>query len=298
MFYNNLFVKNYSKKNIKFFSVQQLYILYKLFGGTYTKLYQNKPTLFYSYIYIILYNFNFLHKYLFLSMLYFFKTNNTNKVIPVTDYNFSLTNNKYIFSPSTNGILFDFNTFWKKWKKLKRPKTDSDVLSYYLDDFKKKLNTYVNLGLIGVYSTYIIAKYKASVLSKFVKIDKPLLISPKYSSSTVHKHLNNINLNIFEFQFLRKNKIYNKGRYSRTRQNYRTGVYLCMYVSVLSIFGLYYWFYKFSFNFTYLWWFFIAFVASFFFPKIVKYRLYEPTTLLSKFYDFFRWVTLLIKSFF
>jgi hypothetical protein len=28
--------------------------------------------------------------------------------------------------------------------------------------------------------------------------------------------------------FLRKVKIFNKGRYSRNRQNYRTGVYLCL----------------------------------------------------------------------
>ena len=36
---------------------------------------------------------------------------------------------------------------------------------------------------------------------------------------------------IFEFLtifFLRKVKIFNKGRYSRNRQNYRTGVYLCL----------------------------------------------------------------------
>jgi hypothetical protein len=32
----------------------------------------------------------------------------------------------------------------------------------------------------------------------------------------------NVFLNI---NFLRKNKIFNKGRYSRNRQNYRTGVY-------------------------------------------------------------------------
>jgi hypothetical protein len=73
---------------------------------------------------------------------------------------------------------------------------------------------------------------------------------------------------------------------------------MCMYLSVVSIFGLYYWFYKFSFNFTYLWWLFIAFVGSFFLPKIIKYRLYEPTTIVTKIFDFFKWFFLVLKSLF
>jgi hypothetical protein len=43
----------------------------------------------------------------------------------------------------------------------------------------------------------------------------------KFKSSDLFKHAKfNINVN-----FLRKNKVFNKGRYSRNRQNYRTGVY-------------------------------------------------------------------------
>lgn len=63
-------------------------------------------------------------------------------------------------------------------------------------------------------------------------------LNPRYNSTSISKMLNLQTQ--FEFQFLRKNKIYNKGRYSRCRQNYRTGVYMCMYLSILSIFGLYY----------------------------------------------------------
>jgi hypothetical protein len=159
--------------------------------------------------------------------------------------------------------------------------------------------TYTKMGFVKTYNTYVLLRVKTeSFVATVVSFNKPLLVTPKYSSSSINKYLSVNNLNTFEFQFLRKNKVYNKGRYSRTRQNYRTGVYMCMYLSVVSIFGLYYWFYKFSFNFTYLWWFFIAFVASFFVPKIFKYRLYEPTTLLVKIFDLFRWVFLLLKSFF
>jgi hypothetical protein len=136
------------------------------------------------------------------------------------------------------------------------------------------------------------------LVNRLVTFNKPLLVAPKLSSSSINKFIDISNSKNLEFQFLRKNKVYNKGRYSRCRQNYRTGVYMCLYLSVVSIFGLYYWFYKFSFNFTYLWWLFIAFVGSFFLPKIIKYRLYEPVTLINKIFDFFRWLLLVIKSLF
>lgn len=64
--------------------------------------------------------------------------------------------------------------------------------------------------------------------------------------------------------FLRANSIYNKSRYSRNRQTYRTGVYWCMWLTVLSVVGLYYYMYVFLIKFTYVWYLFYAFVASFF----------------------------------
>jgi hypothetical protein len=70
-----------------------------------------------------------------------------------------------------------------------------------------------------------------------------------------------------------------------------------MYLSVASIFGLYYWFFKFNFNFSYLWWFFIGFFGSFLLPKIIKYRLYEPKTIINAFYNFYVWASILLKSF-
>ena len=86
------------------------------------------------------------------------------------------------------------------------------------------------------------------------------------------EYINN-ELTQFEIFFLRKNRVFNKGRYSRNRQNYRTGVYICFYLSIASIFGLYYTFYRFSFNLSYLWFGFIFFVGSFFFSKLLRYNL-------------------------
>ena len=96
--------------------------------------------------------------------------------------------------------------------------------------------------------------YLFSFLPKYhTSVDcKSILNTPKNINSSIYKNICLFDSQSAEFQFLRKNKVYNKGRYSRCRQNYRTGVYLCMYLSIVSIFGLYYWFFKFSFNFSYL----------------------------------------------
>lgn len=47
----------------------------------------------------------------------------------------------------------------------------------------------------------------------------------RFSSSSTVKYLNVFDLSNYQVLYLRKNKIFNKGRYSRNRQFYRTGVY-------------------------------------------------------------------------
>lgn len=235
---------------------------------------------------------------IYLVFLYFFKTTSLLRLSvvyctsPNTNVNLLLLNNR-------SAIVFKVNGFWKKFRKLKRPTTEKNFNEYFLLLWEKKLNTYSNLGFLKTAGGFYINKLSTELYAlTSIQTTKQLLVSPKFSSTSINKFLNVEQLNNFEFQFLRKNKVYNKGRYSRCRQNYRTGVYMCMYLSVCSIFGLYYWFYKFTFNFSYLWWFFIAFFGSFIFPKIVKYRLYEPTTLVNKFFDFFKWSFALVRSLF
>ena len=152
---------------------------------------------------------------------------------------------------------------------------------------------YLKIFLLNNYNKYLFLQNKKNNISVVSSILSKL---PKNSTSSVYKNISLFDYTSSEFQFLRKNKVYNKGRYSRCRQNYRTGVYLCMYLSIVSIFGLYYWFFKFSFNFSYLWWFFIGFFSSFLLPKIIKYRLYEITTVVHVFYGFFSWLSVLFKS--
>lgn len=297
MFYNNILVKNVNNKNIKSLSIKQLYVLYSIFNKNCLDSNFVNFNKFFVNIYLVTKNFTNSFEILFFTLLFFLKTGSVLSVNILKNGLKKTEKSNLFFFSLKRDYFAGFDIFWKKWKFLKRPFTNSGVSDYYLDDFKKKLNIYLNLGFLTVYNTYVIVKTKTNKLTPVI-FNKTMVTLPKYSSSSINKNLSLTDLNNFEFQFLRKNKVYNKGRYSRTRQNYRTGVYLCMYLSVISIFGLYYWFYKFSFNFTYLWWVFIVFLGSFFFPKIVKYRLYEPTTLLTKFFDFFRWLNLLIKSLF
>lgn len=266
----------------------------------YVELYKhtNKITLlqFCVYVNVFLNNFNTTNRtFLVLGWVFYFKTKKIKKcdrLITIGEVG-QIDN---LLLKTTHSV---FSNFWKKFQKLKRPKTEFGLGEYYINDFKTKLDKYNKIGFLVLADSFYLIRFKSKNLFKgLVVFNKPLLVTPKYSSSSINKYLSVESLQEFEFQFLRKNKVYNKGRYSRCRQNYRTGVYMCMYLSVVSIFGLYYWFYKFSFNFTYLWWLFIAFVASFFIPKIVKYRLYEPKVLFLKLFDFFRWVFLIIKSFF
>lgn len=218
----------------------------------------------------------------------------------------------YSSYPRNKYEKYDFNSyelyiFWIKWSKLHRPKIketfNSKPMVLFLIRCRKKLKIYKKLKIVWCNSNI---PFIYNINLKFLKLKvvniiypaESFLKIPKLTSSSVIKYVGIDQTDAFEFQFLRKNKVYNKGRYSRCRQNYRTGVYMCMYLSIVSIFGLYYWFFKFSFNFTYLWWLFITFIGSIFLPKMVKFRLYEPLTVLNMVFDFFKWFLVVSKSIF
>jgi hypothetical protein len=50
----------------------------------------------------------------------------------------------------------------------------------------------------------------------------------RFTDTSTNKNIDLSNLTDYKLQFLRKNKIFNKSRYSRNRQLYRTGVYWCL----------------------------------------------------------------------
>ena len=278
------------------FSIQELYFLYLIFKkyNLYLSFFQ-----FYTLFNIFSKNsiqFNTNRLYIILSFFFLIKTGLINTVSFIIGFN---QTSKNLLALNKDVTFCKVIKFWEKFKKLKRPTTDKNFNDYFLNVWEKKLHTYKDLGFLKTLNVvYIIKSKTVNLYQTVISVNKPLLVSPKFSSTSINKFLEVESCKCLEFQFLRKSKVYNKGRYSRCRQNYRTGVYMCMYLSICSIFGLYYWFYKFTFNFTYLWWFFIVFIGSFFFPKIIKYRLYEPTNIFSKFFDFFKWSISLVRSIF
>jgi len=119
----------------------------------------------------------------------------------------------------------------------------------------------------------------------------------KFSESSISKYINPGNLKNYNFFYLRKNRIFNKGRYSRNRQLYRTGVYWCLWLNIIMVYGLYFIFYRFSFNFGYIWWGVLILAYSTIFSRIVKYNFYNPFYVLKEFFLLQRWYGYIMKTF-
>lgn len=116
-----------------------------------------------------------------------------------------------------------------------------------------------------------------------------------FANTSLDKYIN-LNSILYNILFLRKNKVFNKGRYSRNRQTYRTGVYWCLYINVILIIGLYFLFYRFSLNYGYLWWGLFLFLFSFIFSKTLKYSFFNPKKILIEWFEILKWlVNLLLK---
>jgi len=148
-----------------------------------------------------------------------------------------------------------------------------------------------------LYYTYNIFFKKMKPLTAFVKFNanflkKQLFLRFQFFNTFFLKLSNNDNL-IF---FLRKNKSFNKSRYSRNRQIYRTGVYWCLWVNIIFVYGLYYYFYRFSFNFGYLWIGLFIFFSSFFFSRIVQYNLFNLKNVFKEIVLFKNWISFLLNS--
>jgi hypothetical protein len=116
---------------------------------------------------------------------------------------------------------------------------------------------------------------------------KDLIPNDLYMSRPNHYLLG---LKKFECYFVRKNKTFNKGRFSRNRQIYRTGVYFCFYINILVFYALWYYFYKFKLKFTYLWWLFILLPFSFIHSRALKFNLYFPTEFLYHLKNYLNWI--------
>lgn len=119
----------------------------------------------------------------------------------------------------------------------------------------------------------------------------------KYNKTVNVKYYPSLKFDSLRIYFLRKNKIFNKSRYSRNRQLYRTGVYWCFWVSIFLGWGLYFIFYRYTLNFGHLWWFIYFGVSAFIFVKSINYRFYNIKILLIEINAIIKWLQLfLIKG--
>lgn len=111
----------------------------------------------------------------------------------------------------------------------------------------------------------------------------------KFGVSNITKNIKYKSLKKFIVYYIRKNKVFNKSRYSRNRQLYRTGFYWCLWLNIMVVYGLYFFFYRFSFSFGYLGLGLIVLALSFVFARACQSKFYNPKNLWLEFLALFNW---------
>lgn len=324
--------KNYSNINLKFLVKQYTFFkkyLNRSFNLLFFKRFANLNLFF---IFLIIQNIFFIKYYNLLSQLYYFNQSKNNLV------KFNLV--FFIFLKNANKfyVILDFKKFsdWYKlcfgnlkldkkikmlfWYKRLYKQFKIEKYAYFYKIYPKYADNYFysKLGkrLKELFFTYkyrymFILKisnlhsFKFKLSSKF-KIKEFLQKSPiRFLDSSVNKHISLKNLNNFNFFFLRKNRIFNKSRYSRNRQLYRTGVYWCLWLNIIIVYGLFFLFYRFTFNFGYVWLGVLILMLSMIISKVIKYNFYNIFKILTEFYQLFKWfgyiffeILVLIKNLF
>lgn len=115
----------------------------------------------------------------------------------------------------------------------------------------------------------------------------------RFFSHDLTKHLF---LQFSTIYYIRKHSLFNKGRYSRNRQIYRTGAYWSIWVNIIAVYGFYFWFYRLTMNFGYLWWALYIFFFSFFFLTAFRYNLFNINKLIYHVYKLFAWYFLILQT--
>lgn len=257
------------------------------------------------------------------SSIYFSKLSSYNLVKLNWIFYLFLENSKgyykiYDLSKYSDWYDFNFKHIDKFNKKSNNKKKSFSNKSQY---FKNKKN--FNLNKINyiykIYNHYnkffkkiffnLNSNYKNLILINFnliknsnIKLSTSWLNSLKvfypirFSETSVSKHIKLDNTNNYVFFYIRKNRIFNKGRYSRNRQLYRTGVYWCLWLNIMLVYGLYFMFYRFTFNFGYFWWGLLIFAYSTIFSRVLKYNFFNIFFLKNEFFYFLKWLGFIILN--
>lgn len=119
----------------------------------------------------------------------------------------------------------------------------------------------------------------------------------RFKSNIIASFLSqNFVLNNLQTFFLRKNLVFNKNRYARTRQTCRVIVYWTLWLNIFTIYGLFFYFYQFTFNFGFLWWGLFLLFSSFIFSRYIKYFNFNLFTLWKEFHLFLVWLFTILND--
>ena len=220
--------------------------------------------------------------------LFIFKNSISNDIVNIKTYNLLKFNDYINYINNTN-----LNKNFKKTQVVVNSYNNN--LNVYNIDYRN-YTTYIKLQNIVEFSNnyfYLKIFNKYLNLNLDLNIDFISSIKQKYlisfSASNIVKYISDFSVNNSTILYLRKNKIFNKSRYSRNRQTYRTGAYWCLYVNIIAVVAFYFWFYKFTMNFGYLWWLLFSLIASFFVSRALKHNFINPTKVYLEFILGFKW---------
>lgn len=153
----------------------------------------------------------------------------------------------------------------------KRISTNDSVYKFYIPSiiYNSVLHFKKNLSTLSI-----------NKINQNLKTIFPIRWYTKIHNSIVNSSKNNIIL------YLRAARHFNKGRYSRNRQLYRTGVYWCIWLNVVIVYGLHFYFYRVTFAFGYMWFPLGLMILTIFSSRLYKYRYYNINQLKIEFYEY------------
>lgn len=239
----------------------------------------------------IIFNFFFLKKLFSKHFYTFFEENSSVKINFLMTQILETNNDKF-----NTYKLYNLN-FYSHWYKYNFDNNKFIFPQLNLNELHNFFNFKINKVVTNFYYNADIRKINLIQLNSNFFNRLTLLLPINFSESSTNKFIDLNNLKNYCFFFLRKNKIFNKGRYSRNRQLYRTGFYWCLYFNVICVYGLYFLFYRVTFNFGYIWLFLIVLFGSFIFSRMLKYNFFNINFVIAELSKSFVWFSFLLNNF-
>jgi hypothetical protein len=148
--------------------------------------------------------------------------------------NLSFSSSKFVNFKSLSHTFLNFKNVNLKTFLDNKTNDYLEKNSQYLNNTNRLIENLSNLKILDSKQVYFKDKFIKTLVSfnkdnytilNTEQLDSSTTYSPKLVCTAHQKNLELSQLKKHAFMYLRKGKVFNKGRYSRNRQNYRTGVY-------------------------------------------------------------------------